>query len=132
MTNFYAIGQFFVIVNKQILKKLTSHLVTLIVIIFIRGGGGGGHKTSDWRFYRISADSISRDITFFKFYGPQRRADKLFTCLTSSVTKLGDLLDFRNLFNSSLWPQLFCPNLLHSYAILVKVSKSLIFLVKSF
>ena len=32
----------------------------------------------------------------------------------------------------SLWQQLICPNLLHSYAIFVKVSKSLIFLVKSF
>ena len=32
----------------------------------------------------------------------------------------------------SFWQQLICPNLLHSYAIFVKVSKSLIFLVKSF
>ena len=32
----------------------------------------------------------------------------------------------------SLWQQLICLNLLHSYAIFVKVSKSLIFLVKSF
>ena len=31
----------------------------------------------------------------------------------------------------SLWQQLFCPNLTHSLAIFVKVSKSLIFLVKS-
>ena len=32
----------------------------------------------------------------------------------------------------SLWQQLVCPNLPHSQAIFVKVSKSLIFLVKSF
>ena len=32
----------------------------------------------------------------------------------------------------SLWQQLICPNLLHSWAIFVKVSKSLIFIVKSF
>ena len=32
----------------------------------------------------------------------------------------------------SLWPQLICSNLLHSWAIFVKVSKCLIFLVKSF
>ena len=32
----------------------------------------------------------------------------------------------------SLWHQLICPNLLHSQAIFVKVSKSIIFLVKSF
>ena len=31
-----------------------------------------------------------------------------------------------------LWQQLICPNLLHSIAIFVKVSISLIFLVKSF
>ena len=32
----------------------------------------------------------------------------------------------------SLWQQLICPNTLHSLGIFVKVSKSLIFLVKSF
>ena len=32
----------------------------------------------------------------------------------------------------SLWTQLICPNLIHSNAILVKVSKYLIFLLKSF
>ena len=32
----------------------------------------------------------------------------------------------------SLWQQLICPNLPHSKAIFVKVSKSIIFLVKSF
>ena len=32
----------------------------------------------------------------------------------------------------SLWQQLICPNLPHSLAIFVKVSKSIIFLVKSF
>ena len=32
----------------------------------------------------------------------------------------------------SIWPQLICPNLLHSFAIFVKVSKSFIFLVKFF
>ena len=32
----------------------------------------------------------------------------------------------------SLWQQLICPNLPHSYAIFVKVLKSIIFLVKSF
>ena len=32
----------------------------------------------------------------------------------------------------SLWQQLICPNLLYSKAIFVKVSKSFIFLVKSF
>ena len=32
----------------------------------------------------------------------------------------------------SIWQQLICPNLLHSHSIFVKVSKSVIFLVKSF
>ena len=45
------------------------------------------------------------------------------SCFTTSVTRLGNLLAFGNLF---------CPNLLHSQAIFVKVSKSLIYLVKSF
>ena len=42
----------------------------------------------------------------------------------NSVTRLGDLLDFGQ--------QLTCPNLPHSSAIFVKVSKSIIFLVNSF
>ena len=46
----------------------------------------------------------------------------------SSVTILGDLLDFGPLFGQ----QLICPNLPFSLAIFVKVSKSIIFLVKSF
>ena len=44
--------------------------------------------------------------------------------LFCSVTRLGYLLDFGQ--------QLICPNLPHSQAFFVKVSKSLIFLVKSF
>ena len=43
---------------------------------------------------------------------------------TISVTRSGNLLDFGQ--------QLICPNLPHSLAIFVKVSKSIIFLVKSF
>ena len=35
------------------------------------------------------------------------------TCKPSSVTRLGDLLDFGQLFKS-LWQQLFCPNVPHS------------------
>ena len=49
----------------------------------------------------------------------------------TSVTRLGDLLDFGQLFKI-LWQQLVCPNLPHSQVIFVKVLKSLIFLVKSF
>ena len=45
----------------------------------------------------------------------------------SSATILGDLLDFGQLFKA-----LICPNLSHSWGIFVKVSKSFIFLVKSF
>ena len=48
-----------------------------------------------------------------------------------SVTRLGDLLEFGQIFKS-IWQQLICPNLPHSYAISVKMSKSIIFLVKSF
>ena len=47
------------------------------------------------------------------------------------VTRLGDLLDFWATFQS-LWQQLISPNLSHSQAIFVKMSKSLISLVKSF
>ena len=47
------------------------------------------------------------------------------------VTRLGDLLDFGELFKA-FGNNLFCPNLPHSWAIFVKVSKSFIFLVKSF
>ena len=50
--------------------------------------------------------------------------------IVASVTRLGNLLDSGQLFQS-LWQQLNCPNLPHSYAILVKVSNSIIFLVKS-
>ena len=46
------------------------------------------------------------------------------TLKKSCVTRLGDLLDFGQ--------QLVCPNLPHSLEIFVKVSKSVIFLVKSF
>ena len=54
-----------------------------------------------------------------------------------SVTSLGDLLDFGHVLQPlgkfySLWQQLICPNLPHTQAIFVKVSKSFIFLVKSF
>ena len=37
----------------------------------------------------------------------------LSTCLGSSVTRLGDLLDFGQLFQN-LWQQIFCPKLTHS------------------
>ena len=47
------------------------------------------------------------------------------------MTRLGDLLDFGQLFKAFV-EQLFCPNLPHSKAIFVKLSKSLILLVKSF
>ena len=50
---------------------------------------------------------------------------------SSSVTTLGDLLDFGQLFKA-FWQQLICPNLPHSKAIFVKVLKSISFLVKSF
>ena len=42
------------------------------------------------------------------------------------VTRLGNLLDFGQLFYC-LWQQLICPNLSHSQAFFVKVSKSIIF-----
>ena len=48
-----------------------------------------------------------------------------------SVTRLGGLLDFGQLFKA-FGNNLICQNLPHSQAIYVKVSKSLIFLVKSF
>ena len=51
--------------------------------------------------------------------------------IVTSVTRLGDLLDFGPLFKA-FGQQLFCPNIPHSSAIFVKVSKSIIFLVKSF
>ena len=50
--------------------------------------------------------------------------------IPSSVTILGDFLTLGNF--KSLWQQLISPNLSHSNAIFVKVSKSIIFLVKSF
>ena len=49
----------------------------------------------------------------------------------TSVTRLGDLLDFGQVF-LSLWQQLICPNLSHSKANFGKLSKSSIFLLKSF
>ena len=49
----------------------------------------------------------------------------------SSVTRLGDLLDFGPLFKA-FGNNLICPNLPHSQAIFVKVSKFIIFLVHSF
>ena len=49
----------------------------------------------------------------------------------TSKTRLGDLLDFWATFQS-IWQQLFCPNLPQSKEFFVKVSKSLIFLLKSF
>ena len=51
--------------------------------------------------------------------------------LNSVTTRLGNLLAFGQLFKA-LGNNLICPNLRHSYAIYVKVSKTLIFLVKSF
>ena len=45
--------------------------------------------------------------------------------LTDSVTRLGDLLDFGQLFKA--FGNNFCRNLPHSKAIFVKVSKSIIF-----
>ena len=47
------------------------------------------------------------------------------------MTRLCDLFDFGQLFKA-FGNNLICSNLPHSYAIYVKVSKSLIFLVKSF
>ena len=47
------------------------------------------------------------------------------------VTSLDDLLHFGQPIQS-LWQQLFCPNHPHFQTIFVKVSKSFIFLVKSF
>ena len=49
------------------------------------------------------------------------RRDFLRLLLLSSVTRLGDLLDFGQLLKL-----LICPNIPHSQAILVKVSKSII------
>ena len=51
--------------------------------------------------------------------------------LRTSVTRLGNLMDFGQLFKA-LGNKLICPNLQDSFAISVKVSKSLIFLSKSF
>ena len=44
--------------------------------------------------------------------------------------QIGRFIGIRSTFG--LWQQLICPNLPHSQAIFVKVSKSIIFLVKSF
>ena len=49
----------------------------------------------------------------------------------ASVTTLGDLFDFGQLFKA-LGQQLICPNLPHSQAIFEKVSKSFIFPLKSY
>ena len=46
----------------------------------------------------------------------------------TSVTRLGDFWTLGNFL--IIWQQLICPNLPHSLAIFVKVSKSIIFLVK--
>ena len=61
----------------------------------------------------------------FKLVGVVELVLRTEMIVRSSVTRLGDLLDF------SLWQQLICPNRLHSWAIFVKMSKSIIFLVKS-
>ena len=50
--------------------------------------------------------------------------------LVTNVTRLGDLLDCGQLFKAFA-DNLICPNLPHSLAIYVTVSKSFIFLVKS-
>ena len=47
------------------------------------------------------------------------------------MTRLGDLLHFGQLLKAFGNNYLICPNLLHSWAIFVRMSKSLIFLVKS-
>ena len=47
------------------------------------------------------------------------------------MTRFGNLLYFGQLFKA-FGNRLFCPNLTHSWAIFVKMSKSLIYLVKSF
>ena len=59
-------------------------------------------------------------INFSGFYHPTNHCDQIgrFIALWTTV--------------QSLWQQLVCPNLTHSQVILVKVSKSLSFLVKSF
>ena len=55
----------------------------------------------------------------------------LLTLGTQQCDQIGRFFGFWATFQR-LWQQLFCPNLPHSWAIFVKVSKSLIFLVKSF
>ena len=54
-----------------------------------------------------------------------------YTMVAIRVTRLGDLSDFGPLFKA-FFQQLIIPNLLHSKSIFVKVSKSIIFLVKPF
>ena len=59
----------------------------------------------------------------------------LFVCLSRRHCNQCDFIwQFIGLWASfySLWQQLICPNLLHAQAIFVKVTKSIIFLVKSF
>ena len=51
--------------------------------------------------------------------------------LQRQCDQIGQFIGLRATFQR-LWQQLICPNLLHSQAILVKVSKYLSFLVKSF
>ena len=60
-----------------------------------------------------------------------RYVEHFTTSTTASVTRFGDLLDFGEVFKV-FGNNYFAKNLLHSYAIFVKVSKSLIFVVKSF
>ena len=58
-------------------------------------------------------------------------AVKVSIACESSVTRLGDLLDFEQLFKA-FGNNYFAQNILHSWAIFVKVTKVLIFVVKSF
>ena len=53
-------------------------------------------------------------------------------CLESSVTRLGDLLNFVKISKPLKLRQVICPNHPLSEAIFVNVSKSLIFLLKYF
>ena len=62
------------------------------------------------------------------YYEAKGSNPKLIISAPSSVTRLGDILDFGQILEQ----QLICPNLPHSLAIFVKVSKSFIFQVKPF
>ena len=72
-------------------------------------------------FIRIVGISLERNIKILRE----------FHLFLDNVTRLGDLFQFRRIFQS-LWQQLFCPNCPYFWAIFIQLSKYLIILVESF